>query len=184
MRRPQPADGLRSTRKSRTFYPVDPALQERMRASSFEGSYTFMLHQDLDFVIPYIMGRGGEPEEVAEETGLRVRLLPAPAALPLPPGYPHEPVAAPWWVTELDVPADNHTPVAHVHIDHQYVALAASTVAVSDPAHPFGWFSVEQIGEIEMFEDTRLLARALFGCVGGLADEVQVDEVVAALSHA
>src|SRR5260370_27610902 len=62
MRRPQPADGLRSTRKSRTFYPVDPALQERMRASSFEGSYTFMLHQDLDFVIPYIMGRGGEPE--------------------------------------------------------------------------------------------------------------------------
>ncbi len=62
MRRPQPADGLRSTRKSRTFYPVDPALQERMRATSFEGSYTFMLHQDLDFVIPYIMGRGGEPE--------------------------------------------------------------------------------------------------------------------------
>ena len=41
---------------------VDPALQERMRATSFEGSYTFMLHQDLDFVIPYIMGRGGEPE--------------------------------------------------------------------------------------------------------------------------
>src|SRR6266516_4611570 len=62
MRRPQPADGLRSTRKSRTFYPVDPALQERMRATSFEGSYTFMLHQDLDFVIPYIIGRGGEPE--------------------------------------------------------------------------------------------------------------------------
>ena len=50
--------------------------------------------------------------------------------------------------------------------------------------HPFGWFTAAQIGEIEMFEDTRLLARALFGCVGGLAGEVRVDEVVAALSHA
>src|SRR5260370_33978976 len=94
MRRPQPADGLRSTRKSRTFYPVEPALQERMRASSFEGSYTFMLHQDLDFVIPYIMVRGGEPEEVAVQTCLRVSLLPAPPDLPLPPGDPHEPADA------------------------------------------------------------------------------------------
>lgn len=122
--------------------------------------------------------------EVAEETGLAVRLLPAPVALPLPPGYPHEPVAAPWWVTELDVPADNHTPVPHVHIDHQYVAIAASTAAVREPVHPFGWFAAAQIGEIEMFEDTRLLAGALFGCVGGLAGEVRVDELVAALSHA
>jgi 8-oxo-dGTP pyrophosphatase MutT (NUDIX family) len=122
--------------------------------------------------------------EVAEETGLRVRLLPAPTALPLPPGYPHEPVAAPWWVTELDVPADNHTPIEHVHIDHQYVALAVSTAAVSDPVHRFGWFTQAQLGEIEMFVDTRLLAGALFGCVGALAGEVRVDEVVAALSHA
>ena len=53
-----------------------------------------------------------------------------------------------------------------------------------EPVHPFGWFTAAQIGEIEMFEDTRLLAGALFGCVGGLADEVRVDELVAALSHA
>lgn len=62
MRRQRPADGLRSTRRSRTFYQVDPPLQERMRATSFEGSYLFMLHQDLDFVIPYTIGRGDEPE--------------------------------------------------------------------------------------------------------------------------
>lgn len=62
MRRPRPADGLRSTRRSRTFYPVDPALQQRMRATSFEGYYTFLLHQDLDFVIPYTMDRPGGPE--------------------------------------------------------------------------------------------------------------------------
>ncbi len=62
MRRPQPADGLRSTRRSRTFYPVDPALQERMRATSFAAYYTFLLHQDLDFVIPYTMDRRGGPQ--------------------------------------------------------------------------------------------------------------------------
>lgn len=62
MRRQPREDGLRSTRRSRTFYPVDPALQERMRASSFEGFYLFMLHQDLDFVIPYTLRREGEPE--------------------------------------------------------------------------------------------------------------------------
>lgn len=62
MRPPRPADGLRSTRRSRTFYPVDPALQQRMRATSFEGFYTFLLHQDLDFVIPYTIGRRDGPE--------------------------------------------------------------------------------------------------------------------------
>jgi len=63
MRRRRPADGLRSTRKSRSFYPVDRVLQERVRAAtSFEGYYTFLLHQDLDFVVPYTIGRGDEPE--------------------------------------------------------------------------------------------------------------------------
>jgi 8-oxo-dGTP pyrophosphatase MutT (NUDIX family) len=122
--------------------------------------------------------------EVAEETGLRVTLLPAPVALPLPPGYPHESVIPPWWVTELDVPADNHTPVAHVHIDHQYVALASSTAPVSEPEHPFAWFTAADIGEIVMFDDTRLLARALFGCVGGLFGGLSFPELVAALSRA
>src|SRR5258707_4260238 len=36
--------------------------EERMRATSFEGYYTFLLHQDLDFVMPYAMGRGDDPE--------------------------------------------------------------------------------------------------------------------------
>ena len=54
--------GLRSTRKSRSFYPVkDPQLQRRMRAVSFEGYYTFLLHQDLEFVIPYEHDVGERP---------------------------------------------------------------------------------------------------------------------------
>ncbi len=62
MRRRRLADGLRSTRRSRTFHPVDRALQARMRVGSFEDYYVFLLHQDLDFVVPYTIGRGGEPD--------------------------------------------------------------------------------------------------------------------------
>jgi hypothetical protein len=63
MRRRPPADGgLQGTRRSHTFYPVrDPDLQARMHAVSFEGYYTYLLHQDLDFVIPYDLGRGDGP---------------------------------------------------------------------------------------------------------------------------
>jgi hypothetical protein len=39
-------------------------------------------------------------------------------------------------------------------------------------------------GHVEDDEDTRLLARTLFGCVGGLFGHVRVPELVAALSHA
>ena len=61
MRRRLP-DDLRSTRRSRSFYPVnDPQLRERMRAVSFEGYYTYLLHQDLDFVMPYELRRGSDP---------------------------------------------------------------------------------------------------------------------------
>jgi hypothetical protein len=67
MRRPRPADGLRSTRRSRTFYPVDPVLRDRMRAASTVGYYTSLLRQDLDFVIPYTMGHPGGPQ--AQVTG-------------------------------------------------------------------------------------------------------------------
>jgi hypothetical protein len=56
-------DGLRSTRRSRSFYPVnDPQLAERMRAVSFEGYYTYLLYQDLDFVMPYELHRESDPE--------------------------------------------------------------------------------------------------------------------------
>lgn len=97
--------------------------------------------------------------EAAEESGLVVRLLTAPSPA-LPPGYPHERVAAPWWITEVLVPADNHVSEPHSHVDHQYVAIADSPVPVSEPAHPFGWFSAEELADLPMFEDTLLLARA------------------------
>jgi hypothetical protein len=39
----------------------DPDLAARMYAVSFEGYYTYLLHQDLDFVVPYDLGRGEGP---------------------------------------------------------------------------------------------------------------------------
>lgn len=106
--------------------------------------------------------------EAAEESGLTVRLLAGPSSA-LPVGYPHERVAAPWWITEVMVPADNHLPTPHIHVDHQYVAIADSPVPVSEPAHPFGWFSAEELAGLPMFEDTLLLARVLFPCIGAVA---------------
>ncbi|MGH3548170.1 MAG: hypothetical protein ACRDQU_08660 [Pseudonocardiaceae bacterium] len=66
----------------------------------------------------------------------------------------------------------------HVHVDHQYVALVESPVPVSEPAHPFGWFSVEELAELSMFEDTLLLARALFPRIGSITSAERDDEAV------
>ena len=120
--------------------------------------------------------------EALEETGLAVRLLPAPVALPLPSGYPHPSVIAPWWITELAVPGDNHTAEPHVHVDHQYVAIADDVVAHRTLAHPFAWFDADQVGQIAMFDDTRVLAVALFGCVADVAAG-RFGQVLAALGR-
>ena len=64
--------------------------------------------------------------EVAEETGLAVTLVSPPAA-PVPDGYRGRRVAPPWWIAEYQVMPDNHLGVAHVHVDHLYVALADGT---------------------------------------------------------
>jgi 8-oxo-dGTP pyrophosphatase MutT (NUDIX family) len=108
--------------------------------------------------------------EVEEETGLSgVRLLEVPAP-GLPGGFPgtHVRVPLPWWIIEQQVPADNHLAEPHVHIDHQYVAV----VDVSEPlrvgAHPFAWYGRGQVAGLAMFEDSRLLAASLFGCIGDL----------------
>jgi ADP-ribose pyrophosphatase YjhB (NUDIX family) len=37
--------------------------------------------------------------EALEESSLDITLIPGPA-VPLPAGFPHQPVPAPWWVTE------------------------------------------------------------------------------------
>jgi 8-oxo-dGTP pyrophosphatase MutT (NUDIX family) len=127
------------------------------------------------------VGQAAE-REVLEETGIPVRLLAAPVTVPLPSGYPHPHVTAPWWITELEVPADNHTAEPHIHIDHQYVALADAVVPHREPVHPFAWFDEQQVARLAMFDDTRLLALALFGCIADVAAGRR-QAVLAALAH-
>lgn len=106
--------------------------------------------------------------EAVEESGREVLLVPGPA-LGLPDGYPHRQVPAPWWINEVDVPADNHLGEPHVHVDHQYVGVAESPLQVSEPAHPFAWVAEHELDDLLMFEDTRLLARSLFPHITAIA---------------
>lgn len=109
--------------------------------------------------------------EVAEESGLAVRLVDAPAAA-LPDGFRPARVAPPWWIVEHPVPADNHLAEPHVHIDHLYVAEACGREPVTQPAHPFGWYAAGDLPGLAMFDDSRVLASALLACLGDEADGV------------
>ncbi|MEV7227237.1 NUDIX domain-containing protein [Polymorphospora sp. NPDC051019] len=116
--------------------------------------------------------------EVEEESGLRgVRLLhpPTPA---LPREFPNPMVAAPWWITEQDVPADNHLAEPHVHVDHQYVAIVDDPKPARQAVHEFGWFDQAELADLPMFEDTKLLAKVLFSCLDDVVDG-RVDPVAA-----
>lgn len=104
--------------------------------------------------------------EVAEETGLAVRLVPPPAA-PLPAGYRPRRVPPPWWIAEYPVPADGQLAEVHVHVDHLYVAVAGAPEPAGEPGHPFGWYAAADLPGLEMFEDARLLATAVLTAVDG-----------------
>jgi 8-oxo-dGTP pyrophosphatase MutT (NUDIX family) len=116
--------------------------------------------------------------EVEEESGLRgMRLIDSPTP-GLPAGFRHATVAAPWWIAEQDVPADNHLAEAHVHVDHQYVAVVQDPTPVGKAAHRFGWFRADELAVLPLFEDTRLLAAVLFSCLDDVVDG-RVDPVTA-----
>ncbi|WP_214417248.1 NUDIX domain-containing protein [Sphaerisporangium fuscum] len=95
--------------------------------------------------------------EVSEESGLTA-VLEGPA-LALPTGFPHAAVAAPWWVVEMAAAPDNHTPVAHIHVDQVFVAWAAECAPTSEPAHQARWFTaIDLVQARDVAEDSRLLA--------------------------
>ncbi len=107
--------------------------------------------------------------EVTEETGLaKVRFI-RPPAPGLPDGFPHERVEPPWWITEMPVPSDNHLAEPHIHVDHQYVAVAPGPEPSTAAAHAFNWYALEDLQALDMPEDTKLLAKMLFEVIGDLA---------------
>lgn len=100
--------------------------------------------------------------EVLEETGFRAELLSGPS-LPLPAGFPHTAVAAPWWVVEMRAGADNHTREAHVHLDHVFVAVVERAAPSQQPVHEVRWFTEQEVAETAgLSEDSRLQVKHLF----------------------
>jgi 8-oxo-dGTP pyrophosphatase MutT (NUDIX family) len=109
--------------------------------------------------------------EVEEETGLRgVRMIGMPSP-PLPAGFPgtHSLIPLPIWITQIEVPADNHLNEPHVHIDHMWVALADDPRPAGPGAHPFGWYTCAETATLPMFKDSRAVTPLLFGCIDELA---------------
>ncbi|MFI6883741.1 NUDIX hydrolase [Streptosporangium canum] len=99
--------------------------------------------------------------EIAEETGLRTQLIPGPT-VPLPAGFPHSTVAAPWWIVEMGAGADNHTAEPHVHIDNVFLAWADGSAPVQEPVHEVRWFTRAQLADApDIAEDSRLQAKEL-----------------------
>ena len=111
--------------------------------------------------------------EVAEESGLAIRFLPAPsAAVPDDVTAMGRLVSLPWWILEQPVERDNHVAEPHFHIDHIYVGVAMVAEPLTHPAHPFSWHEQGELADLNMFEDTRSLANALFGQIEELAADL------------
>ncbi len=76
----------------------------------------------------------------------------------LPAGFPatHKRVPQPWWIIEAQVAADSYANEPHVHVDYQYAATVDDATPQAAGEHPFTWHTAEQIGQLRMFEDSRL----------------------------
>jgi 8-oxo-dGTP pyrophosphatase MutT (NUDIX family) len=99
--------------------------------------------------------------EVLEETGLDVTLVPGPSA-PLPAGFPHRAVPAPWLIAEVPASPDRHTGERHLHVDHVYVATAERSRPVGHAEHEVRWFTPADISTApDVSEDSRTLATEL-----------------------
>jgi 8-oxo-dGTP pyrophosphatase MutT (NUDIX family) len=99
--------------------------------------------------------------EALEETGLEVTLVPGPTA-PVPAGFPHRVLPAPWLVAEGRAAPDRHTGEPHVHEDHVYVATTASPRPTRKPEHQVRWFTPADIASAPgISEDSRILAAEL-----------------------
>jgi 8-oxo-dGTP pyrophosphatase MutT (NUDIX family) len=115
--------------------------------------------------------------EIAEETGLAVRFIPAPA-VPAPGEVvaSGKVVSPPWWILEQPVERDNHEARPHFHVDHIYVAVAGVPESLTHPAHPFSWHRPDELAQLNMFDDSRQLAAALFADLDALSARLALSE--------
>lgn len=104
--------------------------------------------------------------EVGEETGLTPHLInthvdgltDACGGVPVPV-----------WIAEQLVPAEARHPHQHVHVDYLYVAVTSEREPSSSAELSFGWFAHNDLGPLDMFDDSRKCARLLFDRIDHLA---------------
>lgn len=93
--------------------------------------------------------------EVREETELEIRLLSEPgAALAVDRSVL---VHRPWAIVEQRIPSRAGEP-EHVHIDHLFVAVPINE---REPSGGASWFTMGELDQLEMFHDTRQMAKSL-----------------------
>jgi 8-oxo-dGTP pyrophosphatase MutT (NUDIX family) len=107
--------------------------------------------------------------EVMEETGMEAAILSAPTAVLASTAVPGT-VPTPLWIVEEQVPPEPRQPREHIHIDHLYAAFVATSTATVAGEHRFAWYSPARLAQLEMFDDTRLLASAVFAHREALLD--------------
>jgi hypothetical protein len=84
------------------------------------------------------------------------------ACPPVPAGFPHHLLPAPWLVAEGRADPDRHTSEPHVHVDHIYAATTDGSRPVREPEHQVRWFTAADIATAPgISEDSRLLAARL-----------------------
>ena len=115
--------------------------------------------------------------EVAEETGLAVAFVAAPS-LAAPPEVmaTGKLVSSPWWIIEQPIESDNHLAVPHLHVDHLYVAIATVPESLTTPVHPFAWHELPELASLNMFDDTRQFAAALFAGLDTITADLALTE--------
>lgn len=108
--------------------------------------------------------------EAVEETGHRVRLVPAagcmlPADYPHPQAKPTEPLpgSGPWWVVAIPAGPDGRHPGRHLHVDHVHVGVVDRPYGPRQPwKHPFRWVTADDLETLDAPADNRILGAALF----------------------
>ncbi len=99
--------------------------------------------------------------EAREETGLSdIEPLSLTDGPPQHDGIAHMPM--PHWIVEHEIGGDNHVADPHIHVDFKYVGLTRSGRHRDTPAHPFRWFSRDELNSAETLDDVRTLASDLF----------------------
>ena len=107
--------------------------------------------------------------EVTEETGMEARILSAPTAVVASTDVPGT-VPRPLWIVEEQVPPEPRQSREHIHVDHLYAAVVARPTPTVPGEHCFTWYSPARLAQLEMFDDSRMLASAVFAHREALLD--------------